>query len=657
MAGTKLVCPQCKTVLKSSKSLPVGKSITCARCQQQFTIAPEMLAAGTGETHDGTGMALGETQAGTQKSPMAAARPLQPRSNFDYDEPESAPLVSRPRRRHSSGVGVWIAVAAVMLLLVIGGGAGLAFYLFGPNRIANARPDSDPKKSLAQAKPSPPPAVKLDTETKKTTVPTKSSTPANDPQVIPAIVKSEQPNKILPAVVALGDKKLTAKQQEKIVVSTAKGVQFLKSTILPSGTWKDDEKNAVGYAALPGLAMLECGVPLQDPVIQQAAAFVRAKAPKTTETYDIGMAILFLDSLDDPADKKLIQILALRLIAGQNRAGGWGYECPFMDKAEQNQLLEFLNTHKPEVKLLIPLRNFGIPESSSDTPRGREEGPGEPAAKGKTIEPKKKGSEPAKKSNPAKQQLSARLDKLPIVVNQKTKVGCQFEDGLTGDNSNTHLALMGLWAARRHETPVELSLGMAAERFQKSQAKDGGWGYVINQPPKNSMTCVGLLSLAMGHASAAEIFAEAAAKSKVPVKTLAKDSAISQGLSALSMYIDGEKDRKGLESRIDLYYLWTLERVGILYRQKEFGKRDWYDYGVKFILKEQQDDGHWKAHYDPPADTAFALLFMQRSDLVEDLTQRLHAYIDIPNTVRARAPDLEQLRSRGSETVRNRGKQ
>ena len=70
------------------------------------------------------------------------------------------------------------------------------------------------------------------------------------------------------------------------------------------------------------------------------------------------------------------------------------------------------------------------------------------------------------------------------------------------DNSNTQFALLGLWAARRHKVPVERSLEMADLRFQRSQNRDAGWGYHVGAGSTPTMTCVGLLGLAMGHGSA-----------------------------------------------------------------------------------------------------------------------------------------------------------
>ena len=47
----------------------------------------------------------------------------------------------------------------------------------------------------------------------------------------------------------------------------------------------------------------------------------------------------------------------------------------------------------------------------------------------------------------------------------------------------------------------------ANERFETTQSKDGGWGYNPNNANASTetMTCVGLLGLAMGHGTAPDI--------------------------------------------------------------------------------------------------------------------------------------------------------
>src|SRR5262249_4020213 len=127
----------------------------------------------------------------------------------------------------------------------------------------------------------------------------------------------------------------------------AKGVAFLKRSQLASGSWNDWGHN-VGYAALPGLTLLECGVPAKDEAVQKAAKYIRDKAPKHNQTYDISLAILFLDRLGDPQDKALIKSLALRLVAGQTAKGGWGYNCQPLDSTDEKKLYDLLVLTRPK---------------------------------------------------------------------------------------------------------------------------------------------------------------------------------------------------------------------------------------------------------------------------------------------------------------------
>ena len=58
------------------------------------------------------------------------------------------------------------------------------------------------------------------------------------------------------------------------------------------------------------------------------------------------------------------------------------------------------------------------------------------------------------------------------------------------------------------------------------------------------------------------------------------------------------------------YYLYSLERAGILSGVKRVGNKDWYLEGVLQLLERQRKDGSWTAHV--PAN-CFALLFLRRA--------------------------------------------
>src|ERR1019366_415828 len=112
---------------------------------------------------------------------------------------------------------------------------------------------------------------------------------------------------------------------------------------LPSGTWgADGTAHPVGYAALPALALLECGVPKDDPVILKAERFIRVALPTMDDTYELSLSVLFLDRLGNKKDEPMIQGLSLRLIAGQSVTGGWGYKCPNLEIRQNNALFKIL---------------------------------------------------------------------------------------------------------------------------------------------------------------------------------------------------------------------------------------------------------------------------------------------------------------------------
>lgn len=368
-------------------------------------------------------------------------------------------------------------------------------------------------------------------------------------------------------------------EQRQIDDAIAKGVWWLKDHLLPTGTWGESVNGAdwpgvaIGFASLPGLTLLECGVPGDDPVIQKAAAYVRAHALMPTGTYDTyerALAILFLDRLGDSKDEPLIQNLALCLITGQRvDDGGWGYHCPSL---EQDRTAELLGKLRQQEMSLVDWRSAALK-------------------------------------------------------------GGDFEPGRS-DNSNSQFAILGLWAARRHKVPIERTMARVDQRFRSTQRPkgtdpgghsidlDGSWDYspaegTINVSPWPNMTCAGLLGLAVANGLAAE------AATKDP-NMEARANGIHRALGMLGREID----RPGEGRAIDMYFLWSLERVGVLYNLEKIENKDWYAWGRKLILPKQQPEGCWKdcgCWYasNPVIDTSFALLFLKQANLAPDLSDKL----------------------------------
>ncbi len=147
------------------------------------------------------------------------------------------------------------------------------------------------------------------------------------------------------APVAADPNPLTREEQAKVDQAIDKGVAFLKKRQAEDGSWqwvRYGSTHPVGTCALPAYALLESGVPVDDPVIQKAAKYLRPRVLLTKGTYELSLAILFFDRLGDPRDKKLIYTLALRLIAGQRGGGGWSYPCRVMGALAEQVLLNRL---------------------------------------------------------------------------------------------------------------------------------------------------------------------------------------------------------------------------------------------------------------------------------------------------------------------------
>ena len=398
----------------------------------------------------------------------------------------------------------------------------------------------------------------------------------------------------------------------EVVVQRAivRGVLYLKATQQKDGTW--DGGQGIGPTALAGLTLLECDVPANDPAVQKAAVAVRKASLNMDHTYHLALAVMLLDKLGESHDAILIESLTVRLMAGQNTRGGWDYLCPPVSPAEKDRLA----THLDEHHMLVARRGLARPTDEA-AGRHREISP-EIAGQLRALTRPRRGREAPFGARPAARD----------------------------DNSNTQFACLALWIARRHGLPVETALTRTEERFRKTQRGDGGWSYQPTDPglgTTGTMTCAGLLGLAFGHGVAREAKPAAAVGDKraraVPARrpqAPADDPAVLTGVTALAVLMNlAEVQRSGAEvapriglrSRVrvvNCYYLWSLERVATAYGLTTLRRVNWYAWGALLLLPRQRADGSWLETYPKGGvDTCFALLFLRRANLAEDLSASL----------------------------------
>jgi hypothetical protein len=392
-----------------------------------------------------------------------------------------------------------------------------------------------------------------------------------------------------------------------------------------NGTW-GRSSYSLAMTALGGLTLVELGVPRNDERVQRAARYVRERALRDSHqrhTYSVSLVVLFLDSLQAPEDRPLLRTLALRLLAGQRHDGGWSYDLPTLTPSEEKQLLHALSKARPPelARLLRTLEESRPLERITEKPEA-------PATE--TPAEKRPALSAEQELRQAVALLPERLQRLPGLSETKKdppperRLGeGRLGEGRLGekrkppkvvwantDNSNTQFAILALWAALRQGVPTEHALRRVAERFQDTQAKNGRWGYrSFSGDGTPAMTGVGLLGLGVGHGLSSPLARQAT-----------DDPQIQAGLTALGKLLHHEEAK-------NLYFLWTLERVGVLYSIPTIGERDWYRHAVETLLPQQRKEGSWEVGgyhgSGTELDTFLALLILKRTNFVPELTRTL----------------------------------
>jgi hypothetical protein len=449
---------------------------------------------------------------------------------------------------------------------------------------------------------------------------------------------------VLGAVLLLTSPAQAAEHDPKIQRAINQGIAFLRSLQGQDGIWphasSPERKSStnVGATALAAWALLESGVKPTDPAVQRAAEFLRQQVPTLGHTYSLSGCIWFFDRMGDKADEPLIELMTVKLLAGQNAAGGWTYECPKIAPEEARRLIN-----------VIKLPAAG----KKDAPPGK--GGGDAKGKDAPMPPPAQGLEELLKKL-AGQGAPAPGERVvpPPPANVMNPQGPRA----SGDNSNTQFATLALWVARRHSLMVDDALDRVDQRFRQMQLANGSWPYsdyaIANSTP--SMTCAGLIGLAVTHGAAVDA---AKAKGKpAKVKDPNKDPNISAGFMYLGAWLQEFDQGRTPELTPDrfFYFLWSLERVGEVYCLKTIGKVDWYAWGSNLLLNSQQPDGGWGTGIgvnSRAVDTSFALLFLSRANVAKDLSVVLKGRVSDPGTrtLKARGAPADNVKEKAEKVA------
>lgn len=180
------------------------------------------------------------------------------------------------------------------------------------------------------------------------------------------------------------------------------------------------------------------------------------------------------------------------------------------------------------------------------------------------------------------------------------------------DFSNSQFAMLGLYEAARAGVNVPDGVWRKAEAaLLSAQHRDGHWSY---RPGTNtsplSMTCACLASLYItGNAVTSRREAGFTADGQAP--RCGKYSEYRPIVQAFSWLSKNLGMRPGEQSQFQYYYLYAVERVGMIAGVQRIGSVDWYRRGAAALVASQAADGHWQ-QFHPIVDTSFALLFLAK---------------------------------------------
>lgn len=179
-----------------------------------------------------------------------------------------------------------------------------------------------------------------------------------------------------------------------------------------------------------------------------------------------------------------------------------------------------------------------------------------------------------------------------------------------GDHSNTQFALLGLHEAAQAGARVPNRVWQSAQKqWVDTQLSDGGWGYgaIRSGRPTGSMTAAGVASLyIVGNCLETGREKGFTNQGRAPhCGSYSRNVNVADGLNWLTKNFSVTENPGSRTWH--LYYLYGLERVGMLTGFSRLGEHDWYREGAAHLVEIQQADGSW---HNAVHETAFALLFL-----------------------------------------------
>jgi len=356
--------------------------------------------------------------------------------------------------------------------------------------------------------------------------------------------------------------------QVKVEQAIARGINFLKTSDSPV------EASVAGDSdELKLLTFVHGGVPENDAAFQ--ALLTKCLERKLEKTYKVTLLAMSLEEIDRVKYQDRIAQCGQFLLDNIKKNGGFSYG-----------------------------------EATSAAPGG-----GEPVKKSIAS-----SNKPPPAINP---DVKIKPEVVKKITLKKTRDGV---DTQRSDNSNSQYGALGIRAC--HDAGIVFPKDtieqcrkywadtQRTELKTKGVASGGkqafGWCYAEGEPCGKNGPAYG--SMTAGAVGALCIY------NYILGKSWKQDRAVIDGLAWLDVNYSVTQNIGPCEiAPVDdgwlYYYLYALERAGLLYDTTFIGKHDWYLDGYKVLLSAQKGDGSWdKSHFIKPTwDTCFAILFLKRS--------------------------------------------
>ncbi|MCS7020877.1 MAG: HEAT repeat domain-containing protein [Gemmataceae bacterium] len=429
-----------------------------------------------------------------------------------------------------------------------------------------------------------------------------------------------------------------AADPQQIDAAIKKGAEWLKRKYLRPDSGPNINipfSHALGGTCLAGLALLEAGVPPSDPAVQNITRIVREAAYTQVQTYQISLCLMYLDRLGEPSDEPLIQALAVRLLVGQRaQSGGWGYGCIAAVSNEEVQFLRAIRPQEKKGRLHPDIERYAQALFARKNPQdsvGDDNSNTQFAVLALWLA--RKHGVPVDSALDLVERrflmTQTRTGGWPYTGPAVTSAGAAMV--AEGSPSMICAGLLGLATgiARRQEKRLKAENPSASNK-EEGKGKEAPKADMPDDPFFRPME------------PAPKPTPKPAPKPKEDAKATrlkldARDQAAQIAFAALGAVMNNSvrPDGRGGGAFIlgaqgqghgknDFYFLWSLERVSLIYGVDKIGNVDWYDAVSTTLVATQAADGSWEVGgYDPEVNTAFAVLVLCKSNLARDLSGKV----------------------------------